>query len=145
MVREGAKDALESKRKEEDATHEWKLREMMEYTSKKDVPLQRMDKTDCSDTNTQEELINRWPLTVQNHFCNQDDVSDFMIMGGTQLISTEGNLNIGTGVEGLVVPTMICERSQDLNNYSCTAPTGTMTLAPVSDGDPNECTVDGGK
>ena len=136
MVREGAEDALESKRKEEDATHEWKLREMMEYNiKKKDVPVQRMDMTDCSDTNIHD----------QNLFCNQDDVSNFNIMGGTRLISTEGNQNFGTGVEGLVVPKMICEQSQDLRNYSCTAPTGTMTLTPVSEGDPNECTVDGGK
>ena len=142
MVREGAKDALESKRKEEDATHEWKLREMMEYTSEKDVPLRRMNMTDCSDTNTHEELISRWPPTDQNHSCNDDDVSNFTIMGGTQLITTEGNLNFETGVGGLVVPTMIYERSQDLfNNYSCIAPTGTMTLAPESDGDQNECTV----
>ena len=144
MVREGAKDALEIKRKEEDSTHEWKLREMMAYNiNKKDVPVQRMDMTDCSNTNIHEKMINGWPLTDQNHFCNQDNVSNFTIMGGTRLISREGNLNFGTGVEGLVVPTLICERSQDSRNYSCTAPTGTMTLAPVYYGDPNECTEDG--
>ena len=101
------------------------------------MKVQRMDMTDCSDTNIHEEMINGWPLTDQNNFCNQDDVSNFTIMGGSRLISTEWNLNFGTGVDGLVVPTIICERSQDLSRYSCTAPTGTMTLAPVSDGDPN--------
>ena len=99
---------------------------------KKDILLQRMDMTDCSETNKHEELISRWPLTDQNHFCNQDDVSNFMIMGGTQLISTEGNLNFGTGVEGLVVPTMICVRSPDLSSYSCTAPTEEWIVKTVA-------------
>ena len=41
------------------------------------MKVQRMDMTDCSDTNIHEEMINGWPLTDQNHFCNQDDVFNF--------------------------------------------------------------------
>ena len=49
------------------------------------------------------------PILIR--ICNQADVSNFTIMGVTRLISIKGNLIFGTGVEGLVVPTMICEHT----------------------------------
>ena len=136
MVREGAKDAMRNKMKVEDEAQELRLKRMLEH-NKMEIPALREKMTDYAGVH--DEMIRERPLTDQSLLYKFDkDDPHSIISGGAELLPTKGENNSDAVVVGLEVPTKnIYEQTQDYCNYSCTAPTAAITLAPVSNGGPD--------